>query len=61
MNVKFFDWDCLHLTALMKETYFSNLYLVRGGKGGALIENEGLADKLLRLVFGEGTIGICLI
>ena len=23
MNVKFFDWDYLHLTALMKETYFS--------------------------------------
>ena len=22
MNVKFFDWDYLHLTALMKETYF---------------------------------------
>ena len=40
---------------------FGNLYLVRGGKGGALIEKEGLADKLLRLVFGEGTIGIYLI
>ena len=24
MNVKFFDWDYLHLTALMKETYFKN-------------------------------------
>ena len=23
MNVKFFNWDYLHLTALMKETYFS--------------------------------------
>jgi hypothetical protein len=23
LNVKFFDWDYLHLTALMKETYFS--------------------------------------
>ena len=26
MNVKFFDWDYLHLTALMKETYFKNFY-----------------------------------
>ena len=25
MNVKFFDWDYLHLTALMKETYFSKV------------------------------------
>ena len=25
MNVKFFDWDYLHLTALMKETYFRNM------------------------------------
>ena len=33
-------------------------YLVRGGKGGALIEKEGFADKLLRLVLGEGRIGI---
>ena len=24
MNVKFFDWDYLHLTALMKETYFKS-------------------------------------
>jgi hypothetical protein len=24
LNDKFFDWDYLHLTALMKETYFSN-------------------------------------
>ena len=24
-NVKFFDWDYLHLTALTKETYFINL------------------------------------
>ena len=23
LNVKFFDWDYLHLTALMEETYFS--------------------------------------
>ena len=23
MNVKFFDWDYLHLTALMNETYFT--------------------------------------
>ena len=31
MNVKFFDWDYLHLTALMKETYFSiytKIYLI---------------------------------
>ena len=39
----------------------SHFYLVLGGKGGALIEKEGLADKLLRLVFGEGTIGIYLV
>ena len=25
LNVKFFDWDNLHFTALMKETYFSLL------------------------------------
>ena len=49
------------IVAFTENLNFSNLYLVRGGKGGALIENEGLADKLLRLVFGEGTIGICLI
>ena len=24
LNVKFFDWDYLHLTTLMKETYFKN-------------------------------------
>ena len=23
LNVKFFDWDYLYLTALMKETYFN--------------------------------------
>ena len=23
LNVKFFDWDYLHLSALMKESYFS--------------------------------------
>ena len=25
MNIKFFDWDYLHITALMKETYFNNI------------------------------------
>ena len=25
LNVKFFDWDYLHLTTLMKETYFKDL------------------------------------
>ena len=36
----------------------TQIYLVRGGKGGALIENEDFVDKLLRLVLGEGRIGI---
>ena len=27
LNVKFFDWDYLHLTALMKESYFS-MYII---------------------------------
>ena len=28
MNVKFFDWDYLHLTALMKEAYFGELWCI---------------------------------
>jgi hypothetical protein len=31
LNVKFFDWDYLHLTALMKETYFTTPILTKGG------------------------------
>ena len=27
LNVKFFDWDYLRLTALMKETYFSIVFI----------------------------------
>jgi hypothetical protein len=27
LNVKFFDWDYLHLIALMKESYFTYLLL----------------------------------
>ena len=30
MNVNFFDWDYLHFTALMKETYFRTLISILG-------------------------------
>ena len=32
LNVRFFDWDYLHLTALMKETYFMKGKKARGQK-----------------------------
>ena len=32
-NVKFFDWDYLHLTALMKESYFNHILIFITDRG----------------------------
>ena len=52
LNDKFFEWDYLHLTALMKEIYFSSQYI--GGKNKKVLTwrappigiLEGFADIL---------------
>ena len=45
LNVKYFDWDYLHLTALMKETYF-NTYTIQCMGQGISLKGKGKPHDL---------------
>ena len=57
LNVKFFDWDYLHLTALMKETYFNNIAILKIlSSGNIVFSNKTCIWRLCKIILPTSLI-----